>query len=163
MLENGVLDTSTQLIVAALVLGLFVILFEGAIHLPIRLPGHRAFPGALALLVAAEAFAPLLLAVFASVIPAYLVISGQYGPWTLLVWATTALLAWRLGKTAIAQKFVYFLLCGLAFGLFSYLSKFAGFHKTPELLRVGGHLAFGALGGIASFGISRWMGQSSEK
>jgi len=134
---------------------------ETAFATPVRLPGHRALPGALVLLLAAEGLAPLLLLALAAMGPALLAALGYVSPLTVGVYLLPAMaLVWWYRKP-LMQGVAGFILVGLAFGLLRYLSVSFGFHHTPEFVRLGSHLAFGALGGVAAFGAVRFSRRQS--
>jgi hypothetical protein len=147
--------TTVPLVLTAVSLGLLTIGLETVLHIPMKLPGHRAFVGALALLVCAEAFAPLILVAFAGAVSTFLVVAGGAPPISIAVWMAAALVIWKLGGTRLQNSVAIFLLGGLVFGFFRYLALMKGFHHTPELIRLGGHLGFGGAGGLISFGIAR--------
>ncbi len=153
--------STVSLMTLAIIFGLFTLAMESAFHIPVKLPGHRAFVGALALLTFAEAFAPVMLIGFAGMISAILVLGMNAHPLTAVVWVSAAIVIWLLGKTrrtrvrSHAYTAAYFLLCGLLFGLFRYLAMMKGFHHTPEVIRMAGHLGFGSFAGLISFGATR--------
>jgi hypothetical protein len=152
-------DTSTMpLVVAALSLGLLTIAMETVMHVPMKIPGHRALPGALALLVFAQAFTPLILLAFAGAVSSMLVLTGHADPISIGVWMVAALAIWRMSGTKLERSVALFLLGGLLFGLLRYLSLMKGFHHTPEIIRLGGHLGFGGVGGLLSYGITQVFG-----
>ena len=151
-------QSTLTLATIAILFGIFTIALETAFHLPVRLPGHRAFPGALALVMFAQVFAPLVLIGFATSVSAISVLGG-HSPWLAMgVWILTALGLWGLKNTKIGNSIAFFLVGGLLFGLLRYLSVSKGFHHTPELMRIAGHLGFGLLGGLTSFGVSKAAG-----
>jgi len=147
--------SSASLAATAIVLALLAIAMETVLDVPLKLPGHRALPGAMALLVFAEAFAPILLIAFAGVVSAALVLQGTASAPLVAVWIAAALGIAAMGRTRLAHGAAYFLLGGLLFGLLRCLSASFGWHHTPDLVRYGGHAAFGALGGLAAYGLSR--------
>ena len=147
--------STTSLVVLAILFGVFTIGLETVFHVSVKLPGHRAFPGALAMLVFAEAFAPLMLIAFAGLVSTILVASGHAQLLAIGVWMITALAIFGVNRTKLAHSLFYFVLCGTVFGLLRYLSSSWGFHHTPEMIRVGGHMGFGALGGFLAFGVAR--------
>ena len=109
-------------IALAVVFAILTIALEGSFHLPVKLPGHRAFSGALALLVFAEAFAPVFLIGFAAVVSAILVVQGHAAPTAIAVWTSSAVGIWLLSRTRKEQRVLLFLAGGLLFGLMRYLS-----------------------------------------
>ncbi len=152
-------ESSTMpLVVAAVALGLLAIAMETVLHVPMKLPGHRALPGALALLIFAQAFAPLMLLALAGAVSSILVLMGHGDPISIAVWMVAALAIWRLSGTKLERSVTLFLIGGLLFGLLRYLSMMKGFHHTPELIRLGGHLGFGGIGGLLSYGITQVFG-----
>jgi hypothetical protein len=148
---------SARLIIVAMLIGLLTLALETVLSVPLKAPGHRALPGALALLLFAEAFAPVVLLGFAAAISTILIFAGGQPPLVLAVWGLSALGIAALGRSPIAHKVVYFLLGGLVFGLLRYLLLSSGMHHTPELIRVVGHLGFGALGGALALGLVRGL------
>lgn len=128
-----------------------VVLLESAFAIPVKLPGHRAFPGALALLVAAQTLAPLMLVVFAAAVSGSLVALGLVEAPMLVVWVVPAVALAFFYKERMMRWVGFFILAGLAFGLARYLALSFGFHKTPNFIRLGSHLAFGALGGLSAY------------
>jgi hypothetical protein len=128
---------------------------ESAFATSLRLPGHRAFPGALALLMLAELFAPAMLVCFAAATSSVLALTGYANPLAIAVWTVIAGLAAVLYRKELARSVVTWFLLGLGFGLLSWLTKTAGFHKTPEVMRCAGHCAFGAAGGVAAWAATR--------
>jgi len=149
--------SNASLIIAAILFGVFVIAMETVFKDAVRLPGHRAFPGALGLLIFAQAFAPMMLVIFAGSVSTFLVMAGYLNPWFIGVWMITAAVIWVASRTRLADTLGYFLLCGLIFGLMSFLVKMSGFHHTPQTFRAAGYIAFGALGGLTSFGVIRGL------
>ncbi len=147
--------STMPLVIAAIAMGLLTIGMETVLSVPMRLPGHRAFVGALALLVCAQAFAPLVLVGFAAAVSSFLVLAGNANPLSIVVWVVAALVIWKMTTTKLNRSIALFLLCGLLFGMLRYLAMFKGFHHTPELVRLGGHLGFGGAGGLLSYGITR--------
>ncbi len=141
---------------------IFTIALEDAFHLPVRAPGHRAFSGALALLVFAEAFTPVILIGFATVVSSILVIRGDAAPAHIIVWTATAVGIWLLDKSKTQRRILVFVAGGLLFGLLRYLSNSWGFHHTPEIIRLAGHLGFGCAGGLLSFGIASLVPSKSK-
>jgi hypothetical protein len=149
-------DTANLPIAAVLICAVgLVVLMESAFAISVKLPGHRAFPGALALLVAAQTLAPLMLVAFAMAVSGSLLAMGLIELPMVAVWLVPALaLAFFFRERAI-RWVGFFILAGLAFGLARYLSLSFGFHKTPSFIRLGSHLAFGALGGLSAYASSK--------
>ncbi len=148
-------DARAGLLVSMLAFLILTLLLETVLASPVKLPGHRALPGAMTILLFAEVFTPVFLVGFALAVPAVLAAAGFADPVMILGWLVPALLLVLLGRTRLRQSVLYFLLVGLAFGLARYLLMLPGMHRTPEILRLGGHVAFGALGGLAAHGIRR--------
>jgi hypothetical protein len=152
---------------AAILLGLvgMSILLETAFAGAIRLPGHRALPGAFVLLLLSDYLAPLFLLGFSAVTSVVLAATGFAESWTIIgVWVVTAgvLLFLLARRREFARSALCFLLVGVLFGVLRAVSNAPGFHKTPEILRLAGHVAFGATGGLAAWAAvrgSRVMGQ----
>jgi hypothetical protein len=158
-------ERSTGTLVAlAILLGAFAIGQELVFDIPLKLPGHRALPGALALLVFAEAFAPLMIVLFAAIVSTSLLALGlgDGGPLIAAVWIGAALALFAMMHTRLRDTPWRFLLGGLAFGLLRYLSVLPGFHHTPELARIAGHLGFGLLGGLVAFALSRGLARKQR-
>jgi hypothetical protein len=128
-----------------------VVLMESAFAISVKLPGHRAFPGALALLVAAQTLAPLMLVAFAMAVAGSLMAMGLVELPMVAVWLVPALALAFFFRERTIRWVGFFILAGLAFGLARYLSLSFGFHKTPSFIRLGSHLAFGALGGLSAY------------
>jgi hypothetical protein len=146
---------TTSMILLALLCAGLVITLEAVVHLPVKMPGHRALPGALALLVMAETFGPLMLLALAAAVPTTLVLLGHCHPWAIAVWLVCAvLLAWT-GRAPSGRRLIPCVLFGLLFGLLRYLSLVRGWHHAPELVRAAGHLCFGAGGGLLAFAVLR--------
>ncbi len=149
-------------VLLALAFGVFTVVAETVFHVPLKLPGHRVLPGALALLMFAEAFAPLALIGFAAAVSSVLVMSGESPAIVIAVWVVASLGIWAVGRSRIAGRFLYFLIGGVLFGGLMFMSKMMGPHHTPNLIRAAGHLGFGALGGIVSFGASKVLGSGKQ-
>ena len=156
-------DSTFTLAIIAILFGIFTLALETAFHLPVRLPGHRAFPGALALLMFASAFAPLVLIGFAAAVSAVLVIGGHATGLAIGVWVLTGFGLWALQNTRLGKTVAFFILGGLLFGFLRYASVSQGFHHTPEALRIFGHLGFGLLGGVTSLGVTRIFGTRMQE
>ncbi|MCU0663062.1 MAG: hypothetical protein MUC50_12140 [Myxococcota bacterium] len=154
---------SLRLAVVALLIGLLALALETVLNVSLKLPGHRALPGALALLVFAEAFAPIVLLAFAATISTILILAGGQPTLVWVVWGLSALGIAALSRSPLAHKVVTFLLGGLLFGLLRYLCLPSGMHHTPELIRIAGHLGFGALGGAMALVLVRGLSQPKER
>ena len=147
---------TTQWVVLFAALGLTVLL-EAAFKLPMRLPGHRVLPGALTLLLFAEALAPALLLTFAAVVPLALSLAGFAPGWAVAAWAVPALLIVLSEDRSFRRSLLWFVAVGLLFGLARYLSLGGFFHKTPEPIRLAGHLGFGIFGGGGAWTLAKIM------
>lgn len=148
---------SLRLVIVALLIGGLALALETVLNVSLKLPGHRSLPGALALLLFAEAFAPLVLLGLAAMVSTVLVVAGGQPVLALAVWGLSAGGIAILGRTPMAHKAVYFVAGGLLFGLLRYLLLSSGMHHTPELIRLAGHLGFGGLGGAISLVLSRGL------
>jgi len=140
-----------------------VVALESAFAISVKLPGHRAFPGALALLVAAQALAPLMLVAFAAAVSGSLVATGLVELPMVAVWVVPALALAYFYRERAMRWIGFFILAGLAFGLARYLALSYGFHKTPNFIRLGSHLAFGALGGLSAYASLGLVGRGDQK
>lgn len=136
------------LLVAGVGFAGLTIALEAALHLPMRLPGHRALPGALALLLFAEVAPAWALALFASAVPLTLAALGHLTGATLVPWLTLGVCLLLLRDARFRHAGWFLLTCGLVFGALRYGALLALPHKTPGLVRLAGHLAFGGLGGL---------------
>ncbi len=148
--------TTTQWVVLLAALGL-TILAEAVFKMPMRLPGHRVLPGALTLLLFAEALAPALLLTFAAAVPLVLTLAGYASGWAVVAWAVPALLVVWSGSRSFRRSLIWFATVGLLFGLARYLSLGGFFHKTPEPIRLAGHLGFGLFGGGGAWTLAKLM------
>ncbi|MBI5487951.1 MAG: hypothetical protein HY905_11515 [Deltaproteobacteria bacterium] len=124
------------------------VLLDAVFQVSLRLPGHRALPGALALLAFAEVAAPVLLAAFAAAVPLVVVALGGGSPWLVMAWLVLAgvLIALRSARWRHAVWFL--VLAGAAFGALRAGVLEPAPHHAPGVLRWGGHLGFGASGGL---------------
>ena len=148
--------TTTQWAVLLSALGLTIHL-EAVLQLPLRLPGHRVLPGALTLLLFAEALAPALLLVFAVAVPFTLTLAGAAPGWAVAAWAVPALLVVWSADRSFRKSLLWFAAVGLLFGLARYLSLGGFFHKTPAPIRLFGHLGFGLFGGGGAWTLAKLM------
>ena len=149
--------STAGLLIAAIIFGLFAVGLELVFDLPVKLPGHRAFPAALALLAFGEAFAPLLVVAFAAAVAIPLLVVGDGEPLTAAVWVVAALALFGLARTRLAQSAWRFPIGGLLCGLVRYLALLPALHHAPEPARIAGHLGFGLLGGMLALGASRLL------
>jgi hypothetical protein len=150
--------TRPHVLVLLLAAALLTIALETALKVPLRLPGHRALPGAFALLACAAAFRAAPLLAFALVVPGAITLLGCHGPSPLAlfaVWLVPAALIATLGARRLTRSVLGFLGLGLLFGLLRYCATRHGLHHTPDLWRCGGHLAFGLLGGVGAWATTR--------
>ncbi len=126
--------------------GLAMVL-ESRLQLPLRLPGHRALPGALALVLLAGAAPRAALLGFAGVVGVAVAVMAQ-SPLLALVWLAPATLLALGQDRSLHVRIAVAVVAGLAFGLVRYLALPDSLHHTPAVLRLAGHLAFGALGAV---------------
>jgi len=144
-------DVRVVLIAAFLIL---TVLLETVFQSPLRLTGHRAFPGALTLLLFADTFGPALAVPFAIVIPLVLVLFGTSKPLMVVGWLAAAVFILAVGGWRVRKPLLYCLAAGLIFGLGRcFLS--GGGHHMFEAMRLAGHAFFGVLGGLAAWGIMK--------
>ena len=145
----------------AVILGAAVVLtvlLESVLNVPLKLPGHRALPGAFTILLFAAALRPMPLLLFAAAVPTIILLLGYRGPapWQLyVVWLVPAALVLLAGERRLRRSVIFFLVVGLLFGLLRYFSMAPGFHRAPEIIRVGGHVLFGLAGGLGAWAITR--------
>jgi len=139
----------------AVLLGVLAVGLELAFHLSLKLPGHRALPGAAALLLFAQLASPLAVVVFAAAVSACLALLPGGDPVLILPWLLLAVV-WLLLQRGRARGGFWLLLgLGALFGLARAGMLWGGFHQTPQLVRLAGHIFFGGLGGALSFGAYR--------
>ena len=145
----------------AVVLGAAVVLtvlLESVLNVPLKLPGHRALPGAFCILLFAAALRPVPLLLFATLVPALVLLLGGRGlaGWQLfVVWLVPAGVVLLAGERRLRRSLAFFVVVGLLFGLLRYFSMAPGFHRTPELIRCGGHALFGILGAVGAWALVR--------
>lgn len=157
---------TTLLVVAAVIASLVTLLLEMRWGLHLKLPGHRALPGALALLVVAEAASPRLILVYAVVMSLAMIgLSGD--PAVLLVpWLGLALVLVAAARARWRRQLWFTVVAGLAYGALRYGALSFAPHKTPEVVRALGHLLFGGLGGLIAALVvrtQRGLGSSEEE
>lgn len=138
--------TLPLILVTLLFAGLAVVM-ESQLKLPVRLPGHRAFPGAFALVLLAGRAPRTLLLGFAAVVGVVIALLSQ-NPLLLAVWLLPATLLAFTQPRSVALQVAVAVAAGLAFGLLRWLSLPGVLHHTPEAARLTGHLVFGALGSL---------------
>jgi hypothetical protein len=136
---------------------LLTVLLETIARGSVRLPGHRAFPGALAILLFAGMFRTWTLMAFALVVPDLLVLLGvgdAHGGLLFVAWLATAGAAAAAARNkqpgALSCLFV-----GALFGLLRWGSLLFGAHHTPQLVRFTGHVLFGLLAGAVAWAATR--------
>lgn len=120
-----------------------------AAHL--RLPGHRAFPGAFCLLLLSQVLAPMALGLAAAAIPVILASLGLATFATPVYWLAVCGVIVLVSRKDAGQSIYAFFFLGLLFGLARFSVLSFGLHKTPQMIRLAGHLAFGATGGLGAF------------
>ena len=139
---------TTLLVVAAVIASLVSLLLEMRWGLHLKLPGHRALPGALALLVVAETASPFILLGYALAMGlATLGLSGGQ-PVLLVPWLGLALVLVATARASWRRQLWFLAVAGLAYGALRFGVLLLGPHKTPQLVRALGHLLFGGLGGL---------------
>ncbi len=134
---------------------------EAQVRSPVRLPGHRAFPGALVLVLAAGALRPRLLLPLAGAVGVAIgLLTGT--PLLAVTWLAPAALLAVAGRGASWRAAIIAVAVGLLFGGFRYLAH-ASPHHVPQLVSLGGHLAFGTLGALVAAAVvaTRRKGQRS--
>ena len=94
---NSILKEKTSISSISLMLAffLFTVLMETVFHSPVKLPGHRALPGALALLMMAEVLTPMFFLIAAVLISTVLGLMGMHAmslPMQIITWAIPAAL-----------------------------------------------------------------------
>jgi hypothetical protein len=152
--------TWVPVVVSLAAAALFVVA-ESELRLPIRGPGHRALFGALALGLLAAASPRLILAAFGALAGvAAALISGN--PLALAVWVVPAVLLLLARPRPELARAAVIVAAGLALGLVRYLATGGLPHHTPDLIRLAGHLGFGAAGGaLAALG-GHWLAGRSR-
>lgn len=147
----------------AVLMALLAVGLELVFHTSLRLPGHRALPGALALILFAESAAPLFLAAFVGAVSALLLLLPGGEPVLVMPWIILggALLALRHNR--FRHGLVMLVGLGLLYGLARAGVLWFGFHKTPQVVRLAGHLFFGGLGGLGAFALAKLGGRMEEK
>jgi hypothetical protein len=151
--------TSVHVVAVTLAAAALFVLAESELRLPIRGPGHRALFGALALGILAAGSPRLILAAFGALAGvAAAMISGN--PLALLVWALPALLLVVARPNAELVKAVIIVAAGIALGFVRYFSTSGLPHHTPDIIRLAGHLGFGAAGGVLAAIGGWWLARS---
>ncbi len=138
---------TVPLVLAVLVCAGLALLLESQLKLSLRLPGHRAFPAALALVLLARTVPRAALIGFAAVVGA-LIAAVSANPLLALVWLAPAVLLAGVQPRPLAGRAAVAVGAGLALGLLRYLALAGSLHHTPDAVRLAGHLAFGALGSL---------------
>ncbi len=145
----------------AVILGAAVVLtvlLESVLNVPLKLPGHRALPGAFTILLFAAALRPAPLLLFAAIVPALIVLLGYRGPapgQLYVVWLVPAALVVRAGERRLRRSVIFFIVVGVLFGLLRYFSMAPMFHRVPDFIRCGGHVLFGLAGGLGAWALTR--------
>lgn len=139
-----------SLAILAVLFAMFAIALEAGLRVPLRLPGHRAFPGALAVILFAEVATPYLLLAFSVAIPAVLVVVTRSDPLMIVPWVILALILIGLKDIKYRRCAWLLILLGLLFGALRFGILMEGFHQTPQFIRCCGHLIFGGLGGASA-------------
>lgn len=127
---------------------------ELASRLSLKMPGHRALPGALAILMFASMFSTPMLVAFCIAVPCAVVLlgPGQSNGWMLVAgWLVTAALAAWLTRRPFKLAALWMPAVGAMYGLMRFASLPGGLHATPNAVRLGGHLVFGLLGGVIAW------------
>lgn len=147
---------SVPMILGVLLCTGLALVLESQLRLPLRLPGHRAFPGAMALVLVASATPRRVLLGFAAVVGLVVALVSQNAA-LAIVWLVPAMLLCVQQPRSVAARLAMAVGAGLAFGLARYLALPGAFHHTPEAARLAGHLLFGALGSLGALFDPRWL------
>lgn len=152
MSASAVRSRSLEIRVALLVLfvGMSVLL-ETVFHLPVRMPGHRAFPTAVSILLFADTFGAGLLLPFAVVIPAIMYALGMNTPLMVISWVIPAAVLMIPAVRKRQESVVICIAVGVIAGLSRFLALDFGVHKQSEAIRLAGHASFGVLGGLTAW------------
>jgi len=142
-------------VVLAVVSTVVTLLLETRWGLHLRFPGHRALPGAFALLVVAEAAPAWMLLAYSLAMPSLVIGLGRGEPVLIVPWLGIALLLVAMRNVRWRRSLAFLVLAGLAYGALRFGVLLFGPHKTPQLVRVGGHLLFGGLGGLLAALVSK--------
>ena len=152
--------TWVPLVVSLAAAALFV-LAESELRLPIRGPGHRALFGAMALGLLATTSPRLILAAFGALAGiAAAMISGN--PLALAVWVVPAFLLLVVRPRPEVARATIIVAAGIGLGFVRYLSTGGLPHHTPDLIRLAGHLGFGAAGGVIAALGGWWLAGRSR-
>ena len=134
---------------------LLSLLLDSAVAVPLRVPGHRALPGALLLMVAMELFVPaaaVALALATGVL-VMLVAQGQNaGIWIPMGWGLTAMVATLAHRTRWRSTLAAAVMLGMLFGLLRSLGGAGGVQGW----RIAAHAMFGGLGAVLGWKLVRW-------
>ncbi|MCC6522320.1 MAG: hypothetical protein IT373_06645, partial [Polyangiaceae bacterium] len=120
--------------VVAAALTVLAVLLEMSWGLPVKMPGHRALPGALALLVVAEVAAPWLILAYSVLTPLVIVWLDRGGLELLVPWVGLALLLVALKDARFRRRGWALVVAGLVYGALRY-GVLLGPHKTPQIVR----------------------------
>ncbi len=141
---------TTLLVVAAVIASLVSLLLELKWGLHLKLPGHRALPGALALLVVAESASPAVILVYAVAMPLAMIGLRGGEPVLLVPWLGLGLVLVATRRARFRRQLWFLVVAGLGYGALRFGVLLLGPHKTPQLVRALGHLLFGGLGGLCA-------------
>jgi hypothetical protein len=144
----GIDRATTRWVVLAVGLTVVTLLLETRWGFHLRFPGHRALPGALALLVVAESAPAWMLLAYSVAMPLLVFGLGRGDPVLIVPWLGLALLLVALQRARWRKSLWFLVVAGLAYGALRFGVLLLGPHKTPQLVRAGGHLLFGGLGGL---------------
>jgi hypothetical protein len=144
----GVDRATKRWVVLAVVSTVVTLLLETRWGLHLRFPGHRALPGAFALLVVAEAAPAWMLLAYSVAMPLLVIGLGRGDAVLVVPWLGLALLLVAVRTARWRRSLAFLVLAGLAYGVLRFGVLLVGPHKTPQLVRAGGHLLFGGLGGL---------------
>ena len=136
---------------------LLTVLLETVARGAVKLPGHRVFPGALAILLFAGMFRSWMLMAFAMAVPVLLVLLGvgdAHGGMLFVAWLVTAGAAAWLHARKQPGAFSC-LAVGALFGVLRWASLSGLSHHAPQLVRFTGHVLFGALAGASAWFATR--------
>lgn len=131
----------------AVLFALLAVGLESVFHQSVRLPGHRALPGALAMILVARATTPRAVVVFTLTVCGVLALLPASRVVAILPWLALLPLLLLSQRTRFANAAWMLVGLGATFGLLRVGMLWGAVHKTPGLIRVVGHLSFGALGG----------------
>ena len=142
-------DAAKIALLAAFVL--LTLLIETVFKFPFRATGHRAFPGALTLIMFTDCFGPMLVLPFAAAVPIALYLFGFGKPLMIAAWMVPAVALAAFWRGKLRGSLIFCVVIGLLFGLARFLSLEIAAHHMPDMMRLAGHLLFGGLGGLAAY------------